>query len=55
LGQTKGISTQRERERDTHRDRRANQKKKYQRERERDERVFSVVVKHRGVSTEDKN
>jgi hypothetical protein len=24
-------------------------------ERERDERIFSVVVKHRGVSTEDKN
>jgi hypothetical protein len=53
LGQTKGISTHRERERERERDRRANQKKIP--ERERDERVFSVVVKHRGVSTEDKN
>jgi hypothetical protein len=53
LGQTKGISTQIERE--THTQRQESQPKKKIPERERDERVFSVVVKHRGVSTEDKN
>jgi hypothetical protein len=54
LGQTKGISTQRERERHTETGE-PTKKKIPERERERDERVFSVVVKHRGVSTEDKN